>query len=237
MAFLGISILDMRFPSLLALLLILIPSAPALALYEGLQCVPYARSLTGISIYGDAWTWWGQADGRYARGNKPKPGAVLAFKAHGAMKLGHVAAVRKIVDSRTLLISHANWSRIDGIRGHVEENVKVIDTSAANDWSQVRVHFAALGDLGTTHYPVHGFIYPTAAKGKGDSFVSAPKTQATKQAIGQAKVAKVDESATAVKNKPKPQTGKSGSFTMSSSVLAEIDRTVVTERKKAGQQR
>ncbi len=222
-----------RFPAILALLIILTPAAPVQALYEGLQCVPYARQVTGISIYGDAWTWWGQADGRYARGNKPKPGAVLAFKAHGAMKLGHVAAVRKIVDSRTLLISHANWSRIDGIRGHVEENVKVVDTSDANDWSQVRVHFAALGDLGTTHYPVHGFIYPTAAKGKGDSSTAPPKAPATRAA----KVAKVGESAAAVKNLPKPQSAKTGGFTLNSGILAEIDKVIVRERKKAAQSR
>ena len=29
-----------------------------------LQCVPYARQVSGIQIYGDAWTWWDQAEGR-----------------------------------------------------------------------------------------------------------------------------------------------------------------------------
>lgn len=29
-----------------------------------LQCVPYARQISGIQIYGDAWTWWGQAEGK-----------------------------------------------------------------------------------------------------------------------------------------------------------------------------
>jgi hypothetical protein len=29
-----------------------------------LQCVPYARQVSGIQIYGDAWTWWDQAAGR-----------------------------------------------------------------------------------------------------------------------------------------------------------------------------
>ena len=33
-----------------------------------LQCVPYARQVSGIRIFGDAHTWWGQAEGRYARG-------------------------------------------------------------------------------------------------------------------------------------------------------------------------
>ena len=31
-----------------------------------LQCVPYARQVSGIRIYGDAHTWWDQAEGRYA---------------------------------------------------------------------------------------------------------------------------------------------------------------------------
>ena len=223
----------MRFPALLALLLAFTPSGPAQALYEGLQCVPYARQVTGISIYGDAWTWWGQADGRYARGNKPKPGAVLAFKPHGAMKLGHVAAVRKIIDSRTLLISHANWSTIDGMRGHVEENVKVVDTSTSNDWSQVRVHFAALGDLGTTHYPVHGFIYPTAAKAKSAGLGVAQKTPIVKRT----KNVEVGESAAQTQKQTKPQTAKSGGFTLNSGVLAEIDKVIVKERKKSAQSR
>jgi surface antigen len=125
-----------------------------------LQCVPYARQVSGIQIYGDAWTWWGQAEGRYARGHTPRPGAVMAFRPHGNMTLGHVAAVSQVVDSRTVLLTHANWSPIDGRRGQVERNVRAVDVSPANDWSQVRVWYAPIGDLGTTAWPVEGFIYP-----------------------------------------------------------------------------
>lgn len=32
-----------------------------------LQCVPFARQLSGIRIFGDARTWWNQAQGRYLR--------------------------------------------------------------------------------------------------------------------------------------------------------------------------
>lgn len=129
-----------------------------------LQCVPYARQVSGIMIFGDAHTWWDQAQDRYARGFVPKPGAVMAFKPHGNSRLGHVAAVSKIVDARTLLIRHANWSPINGRRGQIEENVKVVDVSPDNDWSQVRVWYAPLGALGGTHWPVEGFIYPGKAK-------------------------------------------------------------------------
>ena len=85
-----------------------------------LQCVPYAREVSGIAIYGDAHTWWEQAAGRYDRGNKPRVGAVMAFVPHRNMRLGHVAAVSRVIDSRTVLLDHANWSPINGERGQIE---------------------------------------------------------------------------------------------------------------------
>lgn len=124
-----------------------------------LQCVPYARERSGVRIYGDARTWWDQAAGRYKRGNQPRPGAVMTFRPYGGMTLGHVAAVAKVIDSRTVLLDHANWSPIDGRRGQIERGVKAVDVSPANDWSQVRVWYDPLGDLGTTAWPVAGFIY------------------------------------------------------------------------------
>lgn len=124
-----------------------------------IQCVPYARQVSGIRLYGDAHTWWEQAAGRYARGNRPKVGAVMAFRPHGAMQLGHVAAISRIIDSRTVLLRHANWSPIEGRRGQLEDNVRAVDVSPGNDWSEVRVWYAPLGGLGTTHWPVEGFIY------------------------------------------------------------------------------
>jgi surface antigen len=148
------------------LLALCLMASPAAALNEDLQCVPFARAVSGIEIRGDAHTWWNQAEGHYARGNQPKMGAVLAFKPYGKMQLGHVAAVRKIIDSRNILVSHANWSLIEGKRGHIEENVRVMDVSEAGDWSEVRVWFASLDDLGTTHWPVYGFIYPGKVRGE-----------------------------------------------------------------------
>jgi surface antigen len=126
-----------------------------------LQCVPYARQVSGIQIYGDAWTWWGQAEGRYARGHSPRVGAVMAFEPHGRMTLGHVAAVSRVIDSRTVLLRHANWSPIDGRRGQIEDDVEAVDVSPDNDWSQVRVWYAPIQNLGTTAWPVAGFIYPS----------------------------------------------------------------------------
>ncbi|HEV7233650.1 MAG TPA: CHAP domain-containing protein [Sphingorhabdus sp.] len=147
----------------------LLIAAPAAALNEGLQCVPYARALSGVTIFGDAHTWWGQADGRYERGNEPKVGAVLAFIPHGNMRLGHVAAVRRVVDDRTLIISHANWSTIGGVRGHIEEDVRAVDVSEDNDWTRVRVWYTPNEALGSTEWPVHGFIYPKQKRSDGEA--------------------------------------------------------------------
>lgn len=154
-----------------------------------LQCVPYAREVSGIQIHGDALTWWDQADGRYARGHRPKVGAVMSFAPYGRMELGHVAAVSRVIDSRTVLLRHANWSPIDGRRGQIEDNVRAVDVSEANDWSQVRVWYAPIGNLGTTAWPVNGFIYPDKP-GKKDRLTvlaSASKPKATetpRSAIG-----------------------------------------------------
>ena len=124
-----------------------------------LQCVPYARQVSGIQIRGDAWTWWDQAAGRYSRGTRPRVGAVMAFRPYGKMQLGHVAAVSRVIDSRTVLLRHANWSPINGRRGQVENDVIAVDASPDNDWSAVRVWFDTIKGLGSTRWPLAGFIY------------------------------------------------------------------------------
>ena len=138
-----------------------------------LQCVPYARQLSGVQIFGDAHTWWQQAEGRYRRGNVPQVGAVMAFRPHRNMRLGHVAAVSRIVDSRTVLLDHANWSPINGRRGQIERGVRAVDVSPANDWSEVRVWYNPLQALGKTRWPVHGFIYSDAAPARAPQPVLA----------------------------------------------------------------
>jgi surface antigen len=126
------------------------------------QCVPFARLLSGIQIYGDALTWWRQALGKYETGFLPKAGAVLCFKPTDRMRLGHVAVVSQVLTDRVIQISHANWSRIGGTRGQIERDVTVIDVSPAGDWSNVKVWYDPVRDLGSTTYPTHGFIYQDA---------------------------------------------------------------------------
>ncbi|WP_394438401.1 CHAP domain-containing protein [Sphingobium naphthae] len=125
-----------------------------------LQCVPYARIVSGVDIHGDALNWWDQADGRFQRGHRPKKGAVLAFRAFGPMALGHVAVVSRVLDDRRVLIRHANWSA----PGAIEEDVLAIDVSALGDWSQVRVWHSPTGQMGARTNPTFGFIYPAKAR-------------------------------------------------------------------------
>jgi surface antigen len=126
------------------------------------QCVPFARLISGIQIFGDARTWWNQAIGKYETGFQPKAGAVLCFKPTERMKLGHVAVVSQVLTERIVQITHANWSPIEGSRGKVEKDVTVIDVSPAGDWSQVKVWYDPSRDLGGSTYPTYGFIYQDA---------------------------------------------------------------------------
>ena len=134
-------------------------AAPVLGA-TALQCVPYARIVSGVDIHGDALNWWDQADGRFQRGHKPKKGAVLAFRPNGPMVLGHVAVVSKVLDDRRVLVRHANWS----VPGAIEEDVPVVDVSANGDWSEVRVWHSPSGQMGARTNPTYGFIYPIKAK-------------------------------------------------------------------------
>lgn len=121
-----------------------------------LQCVPFAREISGINLYGNAATWWGQAEGRYDRGQEPRVGAVLTFSASRAMPVGHVAMVSKVVNDREVLLTHANWS----YRGGIERDVRAIDISPNNDWTDIRVWYGPIGKVGTRSNPAFGFIYP-----------------------------------------------------------------------------
>jgi surface antigen len=121
-----------------------------------LQCVAFARSHSAVQLSGNARDWWGNAEGSYGRGQTPRPGAVLAFRASKAMPMGHVAVVAKVVDERHVLLNHANWSR----PGMVEKQALAVDVSDKGDWSEVRVWYAPTHALGLRPSPAFGFIYP-----------------------------------------------------------------------------
>jgi len=120
------------------------------------QCATFARFFSGLQLFGAAASWWHQAAGKYAEGGAPKLGSVLVFKAIGAMRSGHVATVTRIVSDRIIKVTHANWG---GAKGQIERDVTVVDASPAGDWSQVKVWYSPIGNVGQRAYPTYGFIY------------------------------------------------------------------------------
>lgn len=138
----------------------------------GISCVPFARADSGIIVAGNAWEWWQNAAGVYARGSMPEPGSVLTFRANGRMHLGHVAVVSSVINAREIEIDHANWWR-PGMHGGVARNVPVVDVSEANDWSAVRVGLGQSGDYGSV-YPTYGFIYDRPDTGVMTAAAGAP---------------------------------------------------------------
>src|SRR5271170_7353309 len=137
----------------------------------GISCVPYARNATGITLAGNAWQWWDHAAGTYERGSVPEPGGVLAFRANGRMRLGHVAVVTRVVNDREIEIDHANWAGRGVARG-----VAVVDVSENNDWSAVRVGLGRSDDFGSI-YPTYGFIYDRPDSGTMLTAITVPAAQ------------------------------------------------------------
>jgi len=145
-----------------AVVMSLVPTAGGALADTYWQCVPFARLISGIQIFGDARTWWRQAVGKYDVGFQPKTGAVLCFKPTQRMRLGHVAVVSQVLTDRIVQITHANWSPIEGSRGKVEKDVTLVDVSPEGNWSQVKVWYDPSRDLGGSTYPTYGFIYQDA---------------------------------------------------------------------------
>jgi len=124
-----------------------------------LQCVPYARTESGIEIRGNANRWWQLAAGKYQRSRRPEEGSVFVMKGYQTARRGHVAVVKQIVDSRTIVVDHANW----GNDGRIYLQAPIRDLSPKNDWSQVQVWFTPGQQWGRRVYKAKGFILPTTA--------------------------------------------------------------------------
>jgi hypothetical protein len=119
----------------------------------GGSCVLFARATSGIDLRGDAWSWWDLAAGRYLRGNMPEAGAVLVLAQTNRLRLGHVAVVRQVIDSRDILVDHSNW-----VPGRIITGMQVQDVSPDNDWTELRFFNPQYGVFGSI-YPADGFIY------------------------------------------------------------------------------
>jgi len=118
-----------------------------------LECAPFARALSGVQLYGPAGDWWWKAQGRYARGYAPEVGSVLIFAKTSRLRDGHAAVVSRILSSRQILVTQANW-----VHHRVTEDQPVIDISPGGDWSVVRVWWPPSSQMGVTEYRTMGFI-------------------------------------------------------------------------------
>jgi len=142
----------------------------------GISCVPYARQVSGIHLIGNAWQWWDNASGQYARGYRAEPGSVLAFRSNSRMHLGHVSTVTRVVNAREVIVDHANWPS-NSMRGPVMHDVAIVDVSQANNWSAVRVELAGRkGEFGSV-YPTYGFIYNRPDTGTVVASIEVPAPQ------------------------------------------------------------
>jgi hypothetical protein len=119
-----------------------------------LFCVEYARMRSGLAVFGDARHWWDRAKNLYARASHPVEEAVMVFAGSKRLKRGHVAVVTEIVSARQIIVDQANWQN----HGEIDHATPVLDVSAANDWSLVRVWDMHSGTFGTHVYAISGFI-------------------------------------------------------------------------------
>ncbi|MEA2737205.1 MAG: hypothetical protein QOH05_512 [Acetobacteraceae bacterium] len=124
------------------------------------ECAPFARALTGVSLSGAAADWWRQAEGRYPRTRQPEVGSLLVFRRSGRLPSGHVAVVSRVLSRRQIMVTQANW-----VHHRVTEDQPVIDTSEHGDWSAVRVWWPPAGEMGAADYPTFGFIRPDHPNG------------------------------------------------------------------------
>ena len=131
------------------------PSAGGTDFARVVECAPFAREMSGINLYGPAYSWWNAAAGRYPRQHQPIVGSVMVFERSSRLPSGHVSVVIAHTSAREIAVTHANW-----VRHRVSSRQRVTDVSPANDWSLVQVFWPPSGTLGSSAYPVAGFIGP-----------------------------------------------------------------------------
>ena len=142
-----------------------IPSLPSQAVAElpdpsvekplkKIFCVEYARARSGLAVFGDAKFWWTRAKNLYARLSTPVEEAVMVFSADRKLRLGHVAVVTNIISNREIRVDQANWQN----HGEIDHSTPVLDVSAKNDWTKVRVWDMRSQTFGSHIYSISGFL-------------------------------------------------------------------------------
>lgn len=135
-----------------------------------IECAPFARALTGVQLGGAADDWWGEAAGRYQRTATPEVGGILVLRRSDRLPYGHVAVVTRVLSSRQVLVSQANW-----VHHRVSQDQPVVDVSARNDWSLVRVWWPPVDQMGTADYPARGFILPGHPASHDELIAATPR--------------------------------------------------------------
>lgn len=96
---------------------------------SSIQCVQYVRNVTGITIKGNANTWYTQAKTKgYQTGAIPKVGAVLVE--NHLSKHGHVSKV-VAVDGNKITVTEANY-----IKGKITTRTLVASTNSKFIYTQ-----------------------------------------------------------------------------------------------------
>lgn len=149
-----INLSDFATPSLPTVAVSQLPQPSVETPLKKLFCVEYARALTGLNIFGDAKYWWDRARNLYARIATPAEHEVMVFATSSRLKKGHVAVVTAIVSKREIRVEQANWQN----HGEIDHATPVLDVSAKNDWSEVRVWDMRSRSFGGHIYAISGFI-------------------------------------------------------------------------------
>ena len=83
----------------------------------------------------------------------PRSAACWCFAARADCRVATSPWCHRSLGARQILVTQANW-----VHSRVSLDQPVIDVSAANDWSIVRVWWPPSGGMGITDYPAYGFI-------------------------------------------------------------------------------
>jgi hypothetical protein len=145
---------DFEMPALPSVAVAELPQPSVETPLHKLFCVEYARARSGLAVFGDAKFWWSRAKNLYARAATPVENAVMVFSGSKRLKDGHVAVVTNIISKREIQVDQANWQN----HGEIDHATPVLDVSARNDWSKVRVWDMRSNGFGAHVYAISGFI-------------------------------------------------------------------------------
>lgn len=149
-----VELTDFAMPALPSVAIPELPQPTVETPLHKLFCVEYARARSGLAVFGDAKFWWSRAKNLYARMATPAENAVMVFSGSKRLKKGHVAVVTDIVSKREIRVDQANWQN----HGEIDHATPVLDVSAKNDWSKVRVWDMRSNGFGAHVYAISGFI-------------------------------------------------------------------------------